>query len=362
MSLSKAERQALRERCGVIYPGFRTPSPAEEFRQLADWCDLNGVTHDVYGEGDLILGFESRIAGLLGKPAAAFMPSGVMAQLIAVRLWTQRAGLGRFGLHPTSHLMIHEREAYQALFGLHGVPVGDRRVPITAADLAAVAQPLACLLVELPIREAGGQLPDWADLEALKDAARARDMPLHMDGARLWESRAFYGRSHAEIVEGFASVYVSVYKGLGGLAGAVLAGDSAFIDEARLWRSRMGGTLVHQSPMIASAAMRLDARLGALDACYARTLSLAEALGGVTGLRINPARPQTNLIHLYFDAPAQDVTDRRDAIAERDGVWVIGDARPADTPGWSFCELYVGDTLAELDNETVAARFAQLLG
>ena len=104
-------------------------------------------------------------------------------------------------------------------------------------------------------------------------------IPLHMDGARLWESRAFYGRPYAEIAEGFASVYVSAYKGLGGIAGAVLAGDEDFIAEARLWRRRMGGTLIHQSPMIVSAAMRLDARLAQMDACYARALGLAAGLG-----------------------------------------------------------------------------------
>ena len=185
---------------------------------LADWCAANDIAHDVYGEGALITDFEKRIADLTGKAAAAFMPSGVMAQLIAIRLWTERAALPRFGLHATSHLIGHEREAYQALFQLHGAVVGDRLRPITAADLAAQQQqPLACLIAELPIREAGGQLPSWDELEALKALAHARNIPLHMDGARLWESRAFYGRAHAQIAEGFSSVYVSVYKGLGGI-------------------------------------------------------------------------------------------------------------------------------------------------
>ena len=85
----------------------------------------------------------------------------------------------------------------------------------------------------------------------------------------------------------------------------MLAGDEDFIAEARLWRQRMGGTLVHQSPMIASAAMRLDARLAMMDACYARTLDLAAGLGEIPGLRVNPAPPHTNMMHLFFDAPAE---------------------------------------------------------
>jgi threonine aldolase len=362
MPLTAEERQQLRECCSLVLPGFRTPPPAEEFRLLAEWCAANGVSHDVYGEGRLIEDFERKIAELTGKAAAAFMPSGTMAQLIAVRIWAQRAGLSRFGLHATSHLMLHEHESYQALFGYHGAVVGDRLRPITAADLEAQRQPLACLVVELPIREAGGQLPDWEQLEALKALARGRNTALHMDGARLWECHAFYGRPYAEIAAGFASVYVSAYKGLGGIAGAVLAGDEDFIGEARLWRRRMGGTLIHQSPMIASAAMRLETRLEQMDACYARALSLAEGLAGVPGVRVNPAKPHVNMMHLHFDAAAEAVLERRDAIAEREGVWLIGGAKPTEVPGWCVSEIYVGDTLVELDNSEVVPRLRALLG
>ena len=361
MALSNAERLKLRDRCATIVGGFRTPSPSEEFQLIADWCRANDVAHDSYGEGPLIEDFERRIADLTGKAAAAFMPSGVMAQLVALRIWTERARLGRFGVHPTSHLILHEREAYQALFGLHGAVVGDRLRPMTAADLAAELSPLACLIVELPIREAGGQLPSWDELEALKDACRQRSIALHMDGARLWETRVFYGRPYADICDGFASVYVSAYKGLGGVAGALLAGDEDFIAEARVWRRRMGGTLVHLSPMIASAAMRLDARLAQMEACHARAVRLADALAGVAGLRVNPAGPHTNMMHLYFESPAEAVLERRDAIAERDGVWLTG-AKPAEVPGWSVGELYVGDTLLSLSDEVVVAWLRALLG
>jgi threonine aldolase len=362
MPLTTADRQKLRKRCTAVVPGFHAPRPAEEFRLLADWCQANDVDHDVYGEGPLIEDFEARIADLTGKAAAAFMPSGVMAQLIAVRIWAERARLPRFGLHPTSHLILHEREAYQAVLHLHGVVVGDRLRPMTAADLEAQHEPLACLIAELPIREAGGQLPDWDELEALKSLARQRAIALHMDGARLWECRAFYGRSYAEIADGFASVYVSVYKGLGGIAGAVLAGEKDFVGEARLWRRRMGGTLIHQSAMIASAAMRLDTRLAQLEVCYARALSLAEALADVPGLDVNPARPHTNMMHLYFAAPAQTVLERRDDIAARDGLWLLDDARPAEVPGWCVSELYVGDRLIGQDNAVIVPGLRELVG
>jgi threonine aldolase len=142
----------------------------------------------------------------------------------------------------------------------------------------------------------------------------------------------------------------------------VLAGDADFIAEARVWRRRLGGTLYHQSPMVASAAMRLDARLAQLDACYERALALAKALSGIPGLRVNPNPPHINMMHLYFEAPAETVLERRDAIAERDGVWVIGGAKLAEVPGWSVGELYVGDTLVGLEDDDVVPRFRELLG
>jgi threonine aldolase len=355
------QRTLLRQNSEVVIPGFRALPPAEEFMAMARWCESNQIVHDAYGEGEVLAGFEEKVARTLGKEAAVFMPSGVMAQMIAIRIWTEQRAIPRFGFHATSHLAIHEEEAYQALFQLHGVPVGNRLRPILAADVAAIRQPLGCLLLELPSREIGGQLPEWTDLEALKEAVRQRSLPLHMDGARLWECRAFYGQSYEAIAQGFDSVYVSAYKGIGGLAGALLAGGQDFIRHARLWQRRMGGTLIRQSPMVVSAAMRFDARLALLDACYQRTLSLANGLAALPGVRVNPRHPQTNMLHLFFDAPADRVNAARDRIAAEQRHWVINNAKPCEVPGWCTAELYVGDTLQERDNASVLPLFAQLL-
>lgn len=360
MAHTPEQRQALRRQCATIVPGFELPDAAGEFRQLADWCERHGVSHDLYGQGELVEGFERRIAGLLGKPAAAFMPSGVMAQLTAVRIWTEAARLDRFGMHPTSHLAHHEEQAFSALMHCHGVPVGDRLRPMTAADLEAVRQSLACTIVELPIREAGGQLPSWDELEALKAAAQARGIVLHMDGARLWECAAYYARPYAEIAAGFGSVYVSLYKGIGSFAGAVLAGDQAFVDAARLWRRRMGGTLYHMSPMVAAAAMRLDERLACMPALYRRTLSMAAELGRRPMLRVNPQVPHTNMLHLYFAAPADEVMQARDTLAETEGCWLFDGVRAAEVPGWSVTEIYVGDRLLQIDDTRLMRWFDRL--
>jgi len=365
MAYTAQQRQQLRQQCTMVVPGFRALSPAEEFKALAAWCEAREAPTDiadVYGEGGLLAVFEQQIAALLGKPAAVFMPSGVMAQLVAVRLYTEAARLSRFGLSPNSHLSTHEQEAFQSLSGLHGVPIGSGLRPMRAGDLAAVRQPLACALVELPMREIGGQLPSWDELQALKAQAVSQGIPLHMDGARLWQCRAhFQQRSYAEIAAGFGSVYVSMYKDIGGMAGALLAGEVDFIANARLWQRRMGGNLYQQTPFVASAMMRFEQRLALLDACHCRARDLALGLGALAGMRVNPGTPQTNMLHLHLDASAEALNVARDALAEAQNCWLFGPARASEVPGWSCVEISVGDRLLALDNATVLPLFERVL-
>ena len=360
MSLTPAQRQQLRLSCTRVLPGSPLRSPAQDFRRLADWCEAHAIAHDDYGEGPLVEGFEQKVAALLGLPAAVFMPSGVMAQAVAMRIWTEAAGLRRIGLHPTSHLLLHEEQSPSALFDLHAVPLGQARQPLRAQDLAACGQPLAAVIHEMPIRESGGRLPSWDELQALKDLARQRGVRLHLDGARLWESAAGFERTAAEIAAGFDSVYVSFYKGIGALTGAMLLGDTGFIDQARLWRRRMGGTLYHLSPMVASAAMQFDARLALMPALLQRARALAAALTPVPGLRVDPERPHVNMMHLWFDAGVDAVQDARDTVAAESGCWLFGGVREADAPGWSRAELYVGDALLDLSDEQVLPLFRRL--
>lgn len=360
MSRTPEQRRLLREQCALILPAFSTLTPAEEFTRMSAWCVEHNVEHDEYGQGALAQEFERKIAALLDKPAAVFMPSGVMAQLAAVQIWSEAAHLKRFGIHPTSHLAVHEEEAYSALLHCHAVPVGNRLRPMVAADLVAISQSLACAVVELPIREAGGQLPNWDELKALQSVAKSRKLPLHMDGARLWECAAYYKCSYAEIAANFNSVYVSLYKGIGGVAGAMLLGSEDFIAQARLWRRRMGGTLSHLSPMLVSCAMRFDERLALMPALYQRAVSLAAGLNSLPGLRVNPNVPHTNMLHLYFDAPAEAVMDARDSLAESERCWLVGNVRPAEVPGWSVTEVYVGDRLLQIDDEKVLSLFTRL--
>lgn len=356
------QRDALRRSCRVAVSGHREAAPGEELAAIGAWCREHGWHADRYGEGALAGAFEAKVAALLGKEAAVFMPSGTMAQQAALAIWCERAGLPLFAMHETAHLELHEFRAYARLSRLSALLVGPRERPTLPADLAACPERIAALLVELPAREIGGQLPAWDALVELAALARARGVRLHMDGARLWEAREAYApRTLAGICALFDSVYVSFYKGIGALSGALLAGDAAFVAEARIWRRRYGGTLSQLHPYIASAAMRFDAQLAKMPAYRARALALAASLAAVPGLRILPSPPQVNLFHVHVDAPAPSLAAARDRLAAEDGVWLAGRFADAPTPGWSVTEIYVGDNLLSLSDADVAAWFGRLV-
>ncbi len=194
--------------------------------------DIEGnLDSDIYGTGKLIEDFQDRIAQYLGKESAVFFPSGTMAQQIALRIWCDKKGLKKVAYHPLCHLEIHEEDGLKELHQIEPILLGDKNRPIQLEDVLNMNIDISCLLLELPQREIGGQLPDYKDLEAISAYCLEKGIKLHLDGARLFEILPYYQKSTADICKLFDSVYVSFYKGIGGIAGAILAGDEAYTNE-----------------------------------------------------------------------------------------------------------------------------------
>src|SRR5258707_1749838 len=255
---------------------------------------------DRYGQGDLIARFESEVATLLGKEAAVFMPSGTMCQQIALRIWASRRGTSNVAFHPKSHLEMHEEKAYQRLHGLHGILVGSADALLTLGDLKAITEPVGALLLELPQRDLGGQLPSWEALNEITVWARERGIPTHLDGARLWECQPFYQREYAEIAQLFDTVYVSFYKVLGGIAGSVLAGPADVIAESRTWQRRHGGNLIHLYPYVLSAQKGLRERLGRMEAYHAKAKKIDALLTPFAKIKIKANPPHTKMMRFLI--------------------------------------------------------------
>jgi threonine aldolase len=350
------ELLALRRSCtrALVWHGSRdAASYLDEIPRDAD--------PDVYGEGGVVAELEAEMAKVLGKPAAVFMPSGTMAQQIALRVHADRRGRRTVVFHPYCHLDSHEERGYERLHGLHGVPVGDREQLLTIDVLQSVAEPPAALLLELPQRDLGGQLPAWDDLVAQAAWAHDRGAALHMDGARLWGCEDFYGRKMAEIAEPFDTVYVSFYKQLGGLPGACLAGPEDVMAEVRVWRRRHGGTVYGMWPNAASALNVLRLRFPRIPEYRRHALAIADAVRDLDGVDIVPDPPQTTMMHLVFDRPADALRRASVRIAREEGIWAFGYFAETGAPGTARVELETGDATMGFSPEEFRSVIERLL-
>jgi len=350
----------IRSRCRKTLSGHRPRSVRRWLEELAASVDP-ALRPDEYGEGEAVQALERETAALLGKPAATFVPKGVIAQQAALRVWTDRMGRKTVALHPKSHIAFDERDAIERLHGLASTRLGHDWAPFTAADLEAAGEDFGAVTVELPLRRAGYKLPDWATLNGISEWCRQRGVPLHLDGARLWESQPYYGRSLAEIAGLADSVYVSLYKGLGGLAGCILAGAEDFIRAARVWQDRHGGFLPTAMAEIASAQWGLRHHLPRMPLYVERARSLAASLDALPGLRAVPNPPQTNSFQLYLPAAPAALETAHRAIAEAEGLWLFGRFAPTGRPDQAMAEIAIGDAAEDWQDDEVAAVVARLV-
>jgi threonine aldolase len=352
----REELMALRQRCPRSIQGHGRATVASMLATIpAD------TTMDNYGQGGVVGDLEAEICRVAGKQAAAYLPSGTMAQQAVLRVHADARNRRTIVFHPMCHLEQHEEQGYQRLHGLIGRPAGQRDRLITIDDLTAIAEPPAALLLELPQRDIGGQQPAWEDLVAQVDWARERGAAAHMDGARLWESSAGYGRSPADICALFDTVYVSFYKGIGALPGCCVAGPQDVIDQVREWRRRMGGTLYGLWPGAASALTLLAERLPR----FPRYLDHAQAVGAelseVPGIALIPDPPQVPMMHLLLQVAKDDYTKAVRQLAENEGIWVSPFCIPTADPAVQRLEFSVGDATLDFTPGAVAEIFARLV-
>ena len=354
---SLGEQAALRSQCTTFLVGH---GPVSAARLLASIPADTAV--DRYGDGGVVAELEAEIAGLLGKPTAVFLPSGTMAQQSVLRVHADRRQRRTVVFHPTCHLHRREGQAFERLHDLTGRPAGDPDRLLSIGDLTAIAEPPAALLIELPQRDLGGQQPDWADLQAQVGWARGRGAAVHLDGARLWESAAGYGRPLREIADPFDTVYVSFYKGLGALAGCCVAGPADVLAEVREWRHRMGGTLFGLWPNAASALSCLRRRLPLMPGYLSHAREIAAALRGLAGVRVVPDPPQVSMMHLLLSTTPERFAGAARRLAVERRIWTWPTAMTTGDPAVQRVELSVGDATRSLSSAQVRDIVAALIG
>ncbi len=317
---------------------------------MAAWADQYGAAHDVYGEGALIQTLEKDIAELLDMPAACFVITGTLAQSILLDRVARHAENPRVAMHATAHLLLHELDNHQ-LYAHQPVTVGADDAVWDWSDLQSLTPRPAAILYEVPMREIGGQLPSWHAFCELKAQCRAHGIHMHIDGARLWEAACGWGRSPAALCAGADSVYVSLYKGLGGWGGALLLSDVETIARMRRAMIRRGGNVYHRTPYVLAAAMQWRERLAKLPDCLDATRRLYALIKDFPALRVNPAEVHVNMLHFHLPMDVETALCMRDAVKQKHGLILFNRATALANPQRCRVEWTVGDVICGMQED-----------
>lgn len=252
---------------------------------------------DVFFDDPTVRRLEEETAALLGKEAALFVPSGCMGNEIAVATSTRRGDA--ILLHHDSHLVYHEQTAVTELLGRRfRFLEGDRGriAPEQVVRPPAGPEPLGLVEVEQTQNWGSGAVYPLPRLRAIREAARAAGLPVHMDGARLWNASAATDIAPAEYAACADSVMVCFSKALGAPIGSAVAGSAAQIHEAREMRSVFGGAMRQVGILAAGALHAIRHHRDRLPQDHARARRLAEALAETPGISIDPALVETNIV------------------------------------------------------------------
>lgn len=351
--------RALRARCDTFLHGHGPITPRLWLERMLAMPEID-LAGDEYNAGPGIDLLQGQVADLLGKPSALFFHKAVVGQQAVLFAHRERTGRRLVAVHPKSHIAADESDAVERLSDIRLVRIGPDDAPFTLADLQGVKEPLAAVVVELPLRNAGFRTLSWEELAAMSAWCRGQGIAFHLDGARLWETQPFYGRSLAEIAALADSVYVSLYKGLGAPGGALIAGDAAFLDTLKPWRSRMGGNLYTAFPFVLGGLYGLRHFLPRMGGYHAQAVALADALS----TRDAPwaaDRVMCNSFRLVWPVAAPTLATALERLAREERVWCFGRVIPLPVRDHCCTEMVVGEATMAHDTGALADRFAQLL-
>jgi threonine aldolase len=206
----------------------------------------------------------------------------------------------------------------------------------------------------LPQRDIGGLLPTLDELTAQTAWAKRNGAAAHCDGARIWEAQTGYDATLAQIAGLFDTVYVSLYKGLEGVRGAVLAGDAETIEHAAVWRRRLGGAIPDAWPLAAIALMGLDENLPRMAEFKVHAQALAKAINDDGFAHTTPEVPATPLFHVHLPMSRNDAQRAAQNLLDDTGIKLLLYARSNPDPRRCSFEISVGINGLEFTPREVA--------
>ena len=271
------------------------------------------VGDDVLGDDPTVIALQEKVAAIMGKEAACFVPTGTMANQTAIRAQTEPGD--EVIAHQDSHIIHYETGSPAALSGVMIRPLSGNAGLFDAIDVNeavrtdSVHSPhSALLLIENTQNRGGGAVWPLAQVERVSKAGRAHGLRVHLDGARIWNACAATGLEPKEYARHFDTVSCCFSKGLGAPAGSAVAGDKATIARVARFRKMFGGTMRQSGVLAAAAIHAIDHHRSRLSEDHANARRLAEGLGNVRGLSI-PLKVETNMCFVDLDervGPASD--------------------------------------------------------
>ena len=297
--------------------------PTPQMRQaMADAV----VGDDVYAEDPTVCALEEKAAELLERPAGLFVPTGTMGNQIAVHLYT-RPGTEVIG-ESQCHIFNFEMGAIAVLSGALPRPVPGKDGVLEPEDVEKAVHPTtgyttptALLTLENTHNLAGGRITSPERMDQLVAVGRRHGLPIHLDGARIFNAAVALGVPASRLARGCDTVMFCLSKGLGAPVGSVLVGEEDAITEARRIRKLFGGGMRQAGIIAAGGLVALDTMVTRLGDDNRRARRLADALAEIPGIAIDPQLVETNIA--FFRLRSEDQTASALAqILARDGILV----------------------------------------
>ena len=293
---------------------------------------------DVFQDDPTVLALQERAAALLGKEAGLFVPSGTMANQLALRAHTVAGD--EVIAHAGCHIVNYEGGGGAALAGVHlrtvtspdgTLPMDQVQANIHQTDDPHFA-PTTLIAFENTHNGCGGCVVDPSNVEAVTELAKSRGIGRHLDGARLFNAAVASERDPSHMARSFDTVSICLSKGLGAPVGSVLVGTRALVAKAYRFRKMYGGGMRQAGVLAAAGLYALDNHVTRLADDHSRARALAESLNHMPGLVVDLERVHTNLVYLDID-PAHPLAtpdaDGAPALVGRlreAGVWITGGA------------------------------------
>jgi threonine aldolase len=285
------------------------------------------VGDDVYGDDPTVNSLEERVAGLFGKEAGLFCPTGSLANQLAIRTLVKPGE--ELLVETRSHIVRAELGAAATFSGIttrtwpskDGILVADDALAIAHENAGPYLVSTAAIAVENTHNFGGGTVQPIAEIEKLSSQARARGIAMHLDGARIWNAHVASGTSFLEFGKHFDTISVCLSKGLGAPVGSVMLSTKARVAEARIWRKRYGAGMRQVGILAAAGHYALDKNIDRLAEDHARAKKIAIALHAVDSSLVDPAKVETNIVGLELSKNGITAADLA-ARCKEAGLWI----------------------------------------